>query len=252
MTATAPTLETFLPAAGSVGSPRRLTLSHPKHTGVAFVAQARTTDLVSRAPESYLSDRELVRAASFRFAPARENFLVGRLAAKSALGAYLAEPDWRRIELVRGVFGQPVVNHAGACGVEVSLSHSAGLAVAMAFPREHPVGVDLQRVDESSAATVRNELKLLPAERSWAQSGAVEETAALVLLWTVRESLGKALRCGLTCPLELLGAGEIRAAGEGVWESRYLSFSEFRCLSWVRAEFVLSIALPKATELLLS
>lgn len=249
MTAAAPTIEKLFAAFGSEGGAQKLELIHPEQPGVAWLAFSGSRELASHAPDSFLSASESARVAVFRFDQPRENFLVGRLAAKSALGAYMAEEDWRRIELTRGVFGQPVVNHAGGRSAEVSLSHSNGLAVALAFPSEHAMAVDLEIVDDSRTATVRNELKLLPFERTWVASGTVDEKVALVLLWTVREALGKALRCGLACPLELLGLTEIQAAGDGVWEGRYQNFSQFKSLSWVRGGFVLSVAMPKTTEL---
>ena len=249
MIAMLPTFETFIPPGPADGAARRLTLVHAEQPSSAWTAHASNAGLALRAPESFLSSSELGQAASFRFAARRETFLLGRLAAKAALGAYLAEPDWTRIELTRGVFGQPLVNYAGNHGAEVSLSHSGGLAVALAFPREQPMAVDVETVDESRAATVRSELKLLPEECQWAQSAVVNERAACVLLWTVREALGKTLRCGLTCPLELLAVNEIKPLADGLWESGYRNFSQYRCLSWVRADLVVSVTLPKITTL---
>ena len=249
MIAMLPTFETFVPPGPAGGAARRLALVHPEQSGFAWTAHASSADLAARAPQTFLSGAELAQAASFRFAGRRETFLLGRWAAKAALGAYLAEPDWTRIELKRGVFGQPLVNHAANSGAEVSLSHSGGLAVALAFPREQPLAVDVETVDESRAATVRSELKLLPEESEWVRSAAVAERAACVLLWTVREALGKALRCGLACPLELLAVDEIKPLAAGLWASRYRNFSQYRCLSWVRANLVVSVTLPKLTEL---
>ena len=47
--------------------------------------------------EEFLSANEKTQSASFKFAAKREEFLLGRLAAKRALAALLAEPDLRQI-----------------------------------------------------------------------------------------------------------------------------------------------------------
>ncbi len=120
--------------------------------------------------------------------------------------------------------------------------------MALAFPRECPMAIDMETVDHDRAATVKSELQFLPEEREWIKSAAVDERAAYVLLWTVREALGKVLRCGLTCPLELLAVDQVKPVADGLWESSYRNFSQFKCLSWMRADLVVSLTLPKMTD----
>lgn len=229
---------------------RRLELVHPERRVRACLAAVERSDLGQPGlPEaSFLHESELARAAAFRFGPARESFVLGRLAAKVALGAYLGEMDWTRIEVGRGVFGQPLVRAEGRSGVEVSLSHAGGEAVALAYPPEHPMAVDLETVDDRRAETVRKELRFRPEERSWIESGVMESRAAYVALWTMREALGKVLRCGLTCPLELLAVDRIEPQAEGLWESHYPNFGQYKCLTAVEPNRVFSMVLPKLTR----
>lgn len=228
---------------------QRLSLGHQKQKHLAWIDMVESSDLSALEPESFLSQSELALAASFRFLRRKNTFLLGRLAAKLALSPLLAETDRTRIELTNGVFGQPLVSHPQQHGAEISLSHSERRAVALAFPREQFLAVDLETVDRDQAETVRKELKFLPGERRWIESAAVEEPAAYVMLWTVREALGKLLRCGLSCPMEVLGADQIKPMADGGWESAYENFRRYRCLSWIRENQVLSIALSTDTEL---
>ena len=53
--------------------------------------------------DEFLSEGEKEQAEDFRFAGKRQGFLLGRLAAKRALGALLEEPDLRQIGIRAGV-----------------------------------------------------------------------------------------------------------------------------------------------------
>ena len=154
-----------------------------------------------------LGDTELARFATLRFARKQADFLLGRLVAKRALGALLDEPDPRRITIDSGVFGQPLVRHARAAGVEITLSHSHGLAIAIAHTGESPLGLDLEQVPVNSADTVLAQLQPSPAESAWLAAGTVDPAIACSVLWTAREALGKSMKIGLNCPLGTLEIG---------------------------------------------
>jgi 4'-phosphopantetheinyl transferase len=221
-----------------------LALRHGKIERRIFFAAVDAT-----SPEDFLSDGEKERLAGYQFAAKQESFLLGRLAAKRALGALLAEPDLRQIEIRTGIYGQPIVEHPRAGSAEVSVSHSHGLAVALAFPAEYPMGIDLETVAARSAGTILGEMQASPAELTWLVSSGVDEATACFVLWTVREALGKALKIGINSPLGILALGSIQAAGEKKWGGRYLNFPQCRCLSQAQGERVLSLALPKDAEL---
>lgn len=200
--------------------------------------------------EEFLSESEKKQSAGFKFAAKREGFLLGRLAAKRALAALLAEPDLRQIEIRPGVYGQPLVQHPRAAGDEVTVSHSHGLAVALAYPAEYPMGIDLETISTVAAQVVIGELEASPPELTWLATGGVDAPTACCVLWTAREALGKALKIGLNSPLGMLALTEIRAGNEdGSWAGRYLNFPRCRCQSWVAGGRVLSLAMQNETQL---
>ncbi len=200
-------------------------------------------------PEGFLSESELAGIGALRFPLKRQGFLLGRLAAKRALGALLAEADLRRIEIRSGVFGQPLVRHARAGGVEVTLSHSHGLAVALAYPGELPMGVDLETVSAAAAGTILGELQLSAAEKAWLAAGTLDQASACGVLWSAREALGKSMKVGLNCPLGILALEHLESAGAAAWTGRYANFPQSRCLSQAFDARVLSLAMPIATAL---
>jgi 4'-phosphopantetheinyl transferase len=199
--------------------------------------------------EDFLNENEKEHLKGFRFPAKREGFLLGRLAAKRALGALLGEPDMRQIEIHSGIYGQPLVRHPRAGMVDVTVSHSHGLAVALAFGAEYPMGIDLETVSAVSAATILGELEASPAEYAWLATGALDEATACCVLWTAREALGKALKIGLNSPLGILSLAEIRGDGAGNWTSRYVNFPRCQCLSQVKNGRVLSLAMPTEVAL---
>jgi phosphopantetheinyl transferase len=201
------------------------------------------------APEEFLSESEKERAAGFQFAAKKQSFLLGRLAAKRALGALLDEPDLRQIVIRAGIYGQPIVEHPRAGAAQVSLSHSQGLAVALAFPAEFPMGIDLETAAAVSAATILGELEASPAELTWLVGSGVDEATACCVLWTAREALGKALKIGLNSPLGILSLSEIQADGEGSWIGRYRDFPRCQCLAQAKDGRVLTLAMPGEARL---
>lgn len=235
----------------NTAAPQSLLLRHGAQEQRAsfVVVEADALESPGALPEAMLSDAEQAQFAALRFAPKRHSFLLGRLAAKRALGALLTEPDLRRIDIYNGVFGQPLVRHARAGGVDVTVSHSHGMAVALAFPAEWPIGIDLERVSAQSADTVLGELDASAAEQAWIDTGAADRVTACGVLWSAREALGKSMKIGLNCPLGILALGEIAAAGTAAWAGTYSYFPQSRCLSQTSGGRALSLAVPREITL---
>lgn len=208
---------------------------------------------VDAAPSTdILSEDETQHFSRLRFAAKRDAFLLGRLAAKSALGALLKEADLRRIGIESGIYGQPLVRHPLAGRAEVTVSHSHGLAVALAYPALFPMGVDLETVSAVAAPAILGQLQMSAAELAWLAAAGVDEATACCVLWTAREALGKALKIGLNCPLGLLALSDIQVAGDATWRGRYLNFPQCCCLVQAKGDRVLCLAMPGEVELDLS
>ena len=226
----------------------------------------------SAAPELMLSAAELAQYAHLHFAQKRQAFMLGRLAAKSALGAMLEESAWPNISIRAGVFGQPLLTHPRALGVDVTVSHSNGMAVAVAFPADWPVGIDLETIASNALATVLAALDASPEEQAWLAAEPISRPAgseqseggprpegwgALTscgLLWTAREALGKALKTGLSSPLGVLSLCDFKRvdADSNVkpWTGGYVNFPQFRWLAQAFGERMLTLCLPREIELL--
>jgi|GEM_PF-489490 len=261
-----------------VGRAMRLTL--PGLASPVWFAAAGSADLKELPADSVLTPAERARAGAFKFGQPRENFTLGRLAGKLALvaagganhpltpalspGGGEGEELARRLrvfEIGNGEHGEPVVRADGfqpppslamratdgdwkSPAQGVSLSHVNGLGVAVAFPAGQLVGLDLELVDPKRAETVRKGVPLSAEEEAWLKQTSLPEATALLLLWTARESLGKALGCGLACKWESLALREITGHDRAQFAGSFLHHAGFRCVSWVGPDAVMSLVFP--------
>lgn len=194
-----------------------------------------------------LSEAEL---AYFEGLPVRRrqmSYLLGRVAAKTALASLIAEDDYRAIAITAGIFGQPLVRHWKAVGYDVSISHNREAAVAIAFDSGHPMGIDLETFDVSLYETLLN---AIPAEEaSCLPNRHAASPERLLVLWTVKEALSKVLRCGMMTPAAVLAIESLTPIGLGQYEAVFRNFAQYQARSWVCNSTVLSIVLPLSTEI---
>lgn len=141
-----------------------------------------------------LAADELARAARFRSAAARDEFLLARLLLRDILAGHLGHPPGA---FAYGAFGKPMLSDGG---LEFNLSHSRGWML-VAVSASHPVGVDIERCD-----AVLDPLALartgLPAADLEVLLGTPPEARSVrfCALWTRWEACLKALGSGLGRP----------------------------------------------------
>jgi phosphopantetheinyl transferase len=151
----------------------------------------------------------------------RSDFLAGRLAAKEAVAALLSgDPDEEGGLLILresgAAAGRPYVVRArdgGRLGVQVSISHADGLAVAAAARR--PVGLDLVTIEPLGTPLVEDAFQ--PGEvLAWAKflshctlgeasgDGSRKTTSDFVICaaFAAKEAALKWIGCGLRVPLQ--------------------------------------------------
>ena len=183
---------------------------------------------------------------SYKYPRRRDSFLLGRVAAKAALGACFPSLPLRTLEIANGIMGQPRVTARSGVEAEVSLSHSENFAAAITCAAGHPIGIDLEFLDSDRAAVAQS--CLAPGETAvFAQLDTPAATSAL-LLWCMRESLGKVLRCGLTAPFAVLGVQALQRTGE-TYTADFRNFPQYRATGWLLGSHILCLALPRKSQL---
>lgn len=203
------------------------------------------SELIARRRE-YLSETESRRYDAIPVDRRRFSFLSGRMAAKEALRRLRPSLDAWRFEIAAGVFGQPILPGVELHGLQAAISHSDRTGAAIAFPEAHPMGIDVESVCADRTGTIRSQMT--PGELQFHRSLPCPECVGYTLLWTVKESLSKVLKCGMMTPFTVLEIEKISPA-EGMWVSTFRNFAQYKVLSRIGEIEVLSLALPKRTEL---
>jgi 4'-phosphopantetheinyl transferase len=196
--------------------------------------------------DEFLAPAEAAYFAGFRFLRRQQSFLLGRYAAKLALQRLLKAADPKAIEIGRGVFEQPLISYLSARAPEITISHCDEIAVALAFPSGHPMGVDIEQIDPDRLVTIRSQMS--PLEREWARSGGADELAFSTLIWTAKEALSKALTCGLMSPMEIFNLAEFYPLGQRVWGGLFQNFGQYKFIGWISRTVAMSVVLPKKSE----
>ena len=176
-------------------------------------------------PEQFLHPRELSRYQTFRLHKRRREFLAGRVCAKLALRVYQPElpipPEL--LEIASDPSGRPLLSLPEIGGIDdlhLSITHGGELAGAVLA--EAPCGIDLQPIKDNLLKV--REKYCRPEEEQLLENILKNfgEKERLVLLWTAKEAMKKALShrrmCGfLELRLEnlrpLAGCFVLRLAG---------------------------------------
>ncbi len=207
---------------------REFTFAHGENAERAVLSIATSAagpSLESSLP-GWLSERELARVAR-AVAKRRREFMLGRYVAKTALAAWNRRDELGAFTILPGAFDQPVVDEPSRA--DVTLAHTADVAVAWAHERGHPMGVDVECVDPDRIEVLRTQVG--PGEVP--STMPFREPEALFLLWSAKEALSKALRCGLTCPFAILAVADVRTDATGLCTGTFVNFGQYRFASWL-------------------
>lgn len=150
----------------------------------------RHAALLARASD-HLPDDEQARAARFKVAAAREEYLLSRLLLRRVLAEHLGRAPG---PFAYGAQGKPTLPGGG---LEFNLSHSRG-RLLIAVSADFPVGIDIERVDPAidpialahAGLTAGDVQSLLAAPQQMRHD-------LFHRLWTRREACLKALGTGL-------------------------------------------------------
>jgi phosphopantetheinyl transferase len=143
---------------------------------------------------------EAAEVAARRRPEGWQDWSLGRLAAKRAAGALLAErlgqrPADAAMEIRKTVAGAPVLLAGGVQGPAISIAHVQGTAVAAAAPAGWRVGIDVER-----PGRVRDPAAFLAqvtTPEEWGPLGLRVDADAAALVWSAKEAAAKALGLGL-------------------------------------------------------
>lgn len=139
--------------------------------------------------ESFLTEREADYIKTLKAPKRKTDWLGGRFVLKALAAEALNWTDLKRLEVEKLASGAPKLYADGQpVPWSVSITHSNGLAAA-AFAREGLIGIDLEKIENRSAAWA--------AEFFTAGEKLRADAAFLTELWTRKEAVVKLLGTGL-------------------------------------------------------
>lgn len=188
-------------------------------------------------------NEEEARLLSEKVVPKRAaEWAAGRVAVRKCLERLLATAGSSHlrgeIHIVQDEHGKPLAELSGQPGTqigEVSLSHSNGIAMAMAgLPGEfRGIGVDVEKIESRSEAWVGDyfsEEEIVSAgngDRRWAE---------LTGMWCLKEAALKALGTGLRFDLKDIRVASLDSSGRAVLEFRNEAAQHLKKLGWNNME----------------
>lgn len=206
----------------------------------AAVSASGRTDV-----ERWLHPRERERLIGLAAEKRRREFLLGRVAAKQALKVLRPDLVAREVSIDAGVFQQPILCSADPNPLGVSLSHGGRLAAAVAFPAGHPLGIDVEPIDDSNLSALQSQVSV--DELPLATPGGTE-AERFTRVWTIKESLSKVLGCGMMTPFSLFSPVDAAFAGDGSYSGGFEHFPQYRFLSLVTSHMAFALVHPARTS----
>jgi len=160
-----------------------------------------------------------------------------------AVSTLLEANDLPPFYIGAGIFQFPVVKGLKD-NIQVSISHCDDIGIALAFPEEHPLGLDIekisnQRIDVMKSHVSAKEIELL-------QACGLSSAPGLALAWTAKEALSKVLRTGLTADFAMLEISTMNSSG-AAYTSTFRHCAQYQALSYYSGDYACSIVLPGKT-----
>ncbi len=195
----------------------------------------------------FLHPEELKHYKTLSFERRQWSYLLGRYCAKHAISRYENHLTFSDILIKPGAFEQPVVYSPGNKKIQITLSHCEDLGVALVFPETHPMGIDIEIIQSSNQDIIKTQLTA--NEKRWIERSPYTASKTLyALFWTLKESLSKVLRTGMTTPFEIYALKNI-VFKHNHWISDFEHFTQYQAMSFILGKKLFSVVYPKQTLL---
>ncbi len=234
----------------SVGSLQEFQLRRPEasFTGWFYSLGVEAYELLKPFASDILHPDEMRYFTPLPAERRRISFLLGRFAAKRALRPCLEGVEFADINLVPGIFKNPVVCCPMREPWQVSITHSDAIVSAIAFPMVHPMALDVESINAEKVPAMATQIQ--DGERAEAIRCGLDIPSASTLLWTAKEALSKTLHTGLTCSFTLFKVHDLARINEAELKGLYTNFTQYKFHAWIRHGCVLTMALPRRTEII--
>jgi len=197
----------------------------------------------------FLTKKEIEIAKKMVFEKRRLSFLLGRYAAKQAICDFLTITNKNQIEIRQGVFGQPIVVYNGIEQIGIGITHTDDYAIAIAYLIDHPVGIDVESIDNSKTNLILSKFTAfeLSLFTSIFSSNAIRNKGATIF-WTVKEAMAKCIKTGLMTPLSVFEIDEMKEV-DNSYISTFTNFAQYKAISYLLENSILTVVMPKKSHI---
>ncbi|MBA3720774.1 MAG: 4'-phosphopantetheinyl transferase superfamily protein [Parachlamydiaceae bacterium] len=192
---------------------------------------------------NFLHEEEISHYENLKFPKRQFSYLVGRYCSKNAIAAYTGDENFTNACIVNGIFCQPVVSHNKFQNIQVSISHANLLGGAIVFPEAFPMAIDIENIHSKNIDIIQSQLT-----ENEKKIFSLLNIDNLTILWTAKEALSKALKCGLMIDFELLEIDSISNRGHFFYIT-FKNFVQYEVMSFKLLDNYCSILYPKKTTL---
>lgn len=193
-----------------------------------------------------LHPEELAYYETLKFDRRKKSYLLGRIAAKQAvLELPYNDNAIDSFSIQFGVFQFPVVKYLQNQNIQVSITHCDNLGIALAFPEEHPLAIDIEKIDDRNIKTMKSLIG--DQEYDLISSCSLEMSIGSVLTWTIKEALSKLLKTGFTVDFKILEINSLEKTGS-IYTATFKSFYQYKAVLCKIGNYMCSIVLPKNTS----
>ncbi|MGI6668762.1 MAG: 4'-phosphopantetheinyl transferase family protein [Acetivibrionales bacterium] len=197
---------------------------------------------------NFLNEGELEYFKSLSFQRRRNSYLLGRYAAKMAVSSLANEEDLKKIVIRNGVFNHPVLKY-GLNNIQISITHCEDIGAAIAFSDMLLLGLDIERNNPDMYKVMEREMTQF--EKELANRMPISYGCFLVMAWTLKESLSKVLKTGLTIPTFLLEIKDIEIYND-YFICKFSNFPQYNAVSFFCGNYCCSISYPGNIETLMN
>ncbi len=192
---------------------------------------------LSFPPDYILSNLETEKYNKFKSDKGRIEYLLGRYASKIAYNKISGKCiPYESISIENGIFEQPILN---SNFWDISISHAHHIGAGIIFDKKFPIGIDLERLNIKNIKLIQEKVYKEEIIDVIDQP----EVVYLTVIWCLREAVSKAIKTGLTIPIDLLKLKKLSKVSNW-FLCEFENFPQYYGAAQVIENYVFAIAHP--------
>ncbi|MDR3179099.1 MAG: 4'-phosphopantetheinyl transferase superfamily protein [Oscillospiraceae bacterium] len=170
-----------------------------------------------------------------------KDYLLGRYATKKALFSLFSYLNLKEILIKNGIFNQPIIENCQK-NLSATISHSKNLGISLVFDSSLIFGVDVEKYDIKKIDSLKRLIN--PKEINLLKDLELDLSRKLMILWVIKEALGKCLKTGINVNLKILDINQIHIVNEKIIGD-FKNFPQYKFITFNYADFNIAIVCPK-------